>query len=310
MKKLLLFSSFFLTCLGARAELLRSAALYFNPADQIEVDANLGYLNRERRVNNFQTRSSVTLTGLRFEHGLNEKMSWGANLNYGSGDGEIKGRTGKQSQSYAGLYDPEIVLKYHLTTESFRFHSNGIFSIKNDSQVLGNDGNPINFASGGSALAIQLGLERDLGPLITGVDLRTDLWRDTQEIVQRDTSVISYQTDALYFREGAKISSASVFGELNNLKSIKPGLRLRATQIDSSVTTPQSNPNLTNTASSLQYKLPKEQLIGMSVYGRVKIRSQIVLNFELASTEFYQNSSLNDMVGRTYSLTSNIGYKF
>ncbi|MEY4616972.1 MAG: hypothetical protein RJB66_1932 [Pseudomonadota bacterium] len=310
MKTFLVLSTLFFGSLSAQAGLLRSAALYYTPQDEIEINSNVGYFDRERRMGGFQTRSSVTLAGLRFEHGLSEKMSWGANMNYGSGTGEIQTASVKLQQSYQGLFDPEIFLKYHRTTESFRFHTNGIFSLKTDSMVIANDRNPINFSSGGSSFALQVGLEKDLGPILLGADVRSDLWKDTQEIIQRGSNVSSYQTDTIYFRDGGKASSASIFGELSTIKKIKPGFKLRITQVDVSSDTPQTAPNLLSATSASQYTTPKEQLMGVSIYGRVKLPSQFVLNFELSSTEFYQNSSLDNLIGRNYSLFSNLGYKF
>jgi hypothetical protein len=310
MKRIVLSSLLLLTSLGAQATLIRSAGLYYVPGDEIEATTNVGYLNRERRFNGFQSKSSVTVAGARFEHGLNDKVSWGATMNYGSGSGEISSVSGKFQQSYQGLFNPETFVKYHLTNESYRLHANGIFSIKNDSMVLGSDRNPINFASGGSALALQIGAEKDFGPTTFGADVRTDLWKDTQEIVQRDSSVISYQTEAIYFRDGGKTTTASLFGEMNKFKNVKTGVRVRATQLESSLTTPQSNPNLTTSSTALQYKLPKEQIISTSLYGRVRLPKQFVLNLELSMNEFYLNSSMNDMIGRNYGLFSSLGYKF
>ena len=299
-----------LNSLTVRAAILRSAGLYYAPAEQIEVNTNFGYSARERRANLYQATSAITIAGARFEHGINDQVSWGATLNYASGDGEIKNSTTTTAQTYHGFFDPEFALKYHKTFENLRLHSNGLFRLKSDAMNLGFDGSPINFSTGGSSLAIQLGLEGALGPLLLGTDLVADLWKDSQELVQRTSSSNSWSSDLMYTREGGKSLATSLFVELNNLKNFKPGLRLRLSQTEAHTTELKSNQQLANSSIANSYRNPSEQGLGASFYGRVRLPKHFVINFEVFANETYINSSLDQKLGQNVGVFSNLGYKF
>lgn len=310
MKSSLLLFSLLVISLSSKAAMLRSAGLYFVPSQQIEVNTQLGYSNREHRANLFQTTAAITTTGARFEHGINDRLSWGATFLYASGDGELKNGITTQSQTFHGFFDPEFALKYHQTYENFRLHSNALFRLKSDSMILGFDGSPINFSQGGSSLALQLAIEGALGPILLGTDLVADVWKDSQEVVQRITSTTTWSSDLLYNRTGGKSLASSLFVELNNLKNFKPGVRVRVSQTEAHTTELKGFQPVSSASVKNAYRNPSEQGLGASVYGRVRLPKHFVLNFEIFTNEAYVNSSLDQKIGQNVGVFSSLGYKF
>ncbi len=292
-------------CLPLHAKILRSAGLYYTPDHQIEANTLVSYVTTERSNGLYQTKTSFGTIGARFEHGMNEYFSWGSTFNYGMGNNEIKTSATMNKSDYEGLLDPEVFLKSHYDTENLRFHANGIFAFKSDAMIQSYDHSPLNFSSGGSSLALVVGMEGALGPTIVGTDLRGDLWKDSQELVERSSANV----DSLYFREGGKVLSLSVFGELNNLKSFKPGLKLRGSQVDESKSELQDNQRRSTTTVPY-YKLPKENQLSASLYGRIRLPAHFVLNFELYGMDSYYDSSSNNNHNSTYGISSNVGFKF
>jgi hypothetical protein len=307
---LLSLFSMALTALTAEAKILRSAALYYTPDQMMEVNTTMSYTSLERNNSLFITKGAYSTIGAQFEHGLTEHISWGSNFKYGNGSTDIQiTAANNKSESSNGLFDPEFLLKSHFETESFRFHVNGIFSAKSDVKHLAYDQTPLNFSSGGSALALALAGEAAAGPTLLGVELRGDLWRDTQEIVERSSSGL----ETIYMRDGSKQLSLAAFGELNNFKSVKPGLKIQTGQIGASNSERQANQPTTATTLS-SYKLPTEnQLVG-SLYARIRLPSHFVLNCELFAKDSYYDNSNNSNSStphnKTYGISSNIGFKF
>lgn len=289
----------------AQAGILRSSGLYYTPERQIEANVIAGYDSIERFNGFYQTKASYGRLGAKFEQGINPFLSWGAILLYGKGNDEISTQYLSNKKDSDGLFDPQIYLKSHYELENIRFHVNGIFALKADAMILSYDHSPINFSSGGSSLGTQLGIEGNAGPTILGADLYGDLWKDNQEVVEKNFS----QSDTLYFRNGGKQLAVSVFGELNNFRYLKPGLRLRMAQLEQSKTELQDNQvRLASTVPS--YSIPREQQMGASLYGRIRLPSHFVLNFELYGMNSTYDSSLATKNGTSYGVLSNIGYKF
>lgn len=287
------------------AKILRSAGLYYSPDQQIEANVVAAYNSSEHSYGVYQTNSSYSTLGGRFEHGMNEHFSWGSQLLYGSGENQIKSSVTKTKTSAEGLLDPEFFLKAHYDTENARFHANAIASLKSDAKVENYDRSPVTFSTGGSALAVQLGAETALGPTIIGSDLRADLWKDTQEVVNKNINDI----DTVYFRDGGKSYSLSVFAELTNLTKFKPGIKLRATQIDESNSSIQENQKtVAGTPSS--YRNPKLTQLGGSLYGRVRLPGHFVLNFEIYGADSSSDENSNSRHNTNFGLISNVGFKF
>lgn len=292
----------------AEAKILRSAALYYSPSRLVEVNTTMSYTSIERNNSLFHSNGNYTTVGAQFEHGINDNISWGSNFKYGNGSNDIQlSSTNSKTENFNGLLDPEFLLKSHFETESFRFHANGIFSAKSDVKILTYDQTPLNFSSGGSALALALAAEAAAGPTLLGLELRGDLWRDAQEIVERSNSGV----DTIYMRDGSKLLSISAFGELNNFKSFKPGVKLQAGQIGESSSERQANQPTTATTLA-SYKLPSENLLAGSLYARIRLPSHFVLNCELFTKDSYYSggSAGGTPHNKTYGLSSNIGYKF
>lgn len=292
-------------CLPLQAKILRSAGLYYAPGQQIEANTIVSYVTNERASGIYQTKSSFGTVGARFEHGMNDYFSWGSTFNYGMGSNDIQTSVNSRKSEFEGLLDPEVFVKSHYDNENLRFHANGIFAFKSDARIQSYDKTPLNFSSGGSSLALLLGIEGALGPAILGTDLRGDVWKDSQELVERSAANI----DTIYFREGGKLLSLSVFGELNNFKSIKPGVRLRGSQIDESKSELQDNQRRTSTTLT-SYKLPKENQLSASVYGRIRLPAHFVLNFELYGMDTSYDSSTESKHNSSYGISSNVGFKF
>lgn len=331
MKKLSLYSKLLLPTTAtlcafgfarpSEGSILRSAALYYTPSGIIETTALATYQSENLHSGFTETQMGYSTTGARLEHGMNSFLSWGGQFQYATGTKEIKTSLAPQSETIQGFYDPQVFLKAHYQTENFRFHGNTLLKIKSDSLVLSYDRTPFNFSEGASSLALQLGSEFAAGPTILGMDLYGDLWRDTQEVILRQPLT----ADTLYFREGGRALSLRVFGELTSFKSIKPGLSLKATQISERETSLQDNQFRTSN-SLLRFTTPQEQQYTLSVYGRVKLPSTFVLNFEIYGTKIEQASTLNSPVNTPINapinssstqnmfnivgVSTNIGFKF
>lgn len=306
MRRFFLFWSFIGLAAQVNASPMRSAGLYFTPEQQIEINTTAAYKNYEFRRDALQGKGSTINSGARFEHGINAFLSWGTVFNYGTSNSTIKKGNSSVQLSREGLYDPEFFLKAHYTTESFRFHANSLLRGKADTGLVNTDLIPLNNASGGSSFALQLAAEMALGPTLVGTEITGDLWRDSQELRLRDSS----KTEATYFRDGGKETSISIFGEINNLKTIKPGIRLSGKQTVGTSTTIQENQINATSSMRASYQLPMEQHLGLSLYGRVRLPAHFVLNFEVFGQESYRKADTNDKSGQTYGVYTNLGYKF
>lgn len=289
----------------ANANLLRSAGLYYTPEKQVEANTTMSYGSRERTQNSTTLKTSYGTAGVRFEHGISENLSWGSSVSYGMGNNERKTTQSLIKDNYQGLLDPELSLKSHFSTENFRFHLNGIFALKSEAMVLNYEHTPINFSSGGSTLALLTGAEGAFGPTLLGIDLRGDIWKDKQEIVEKNAA----QIETLYFRQGGKIITSSLFAELNNMKTIKPGIRFRASQINESQTDIKDNQRLTSTSIS-KYSLPRETQLSASIYGRVRLPTHFILNFEVFAMDSSFDSTILAKHNSSYGMASFVGYKF
>ena len=290
----------------SQAGLLRSAGLYFTPNDQVEANTTFSITSGERRFGLSQSRSTLTTAGARFEHGLTDQLSWGGEFVYGNGTADLTYQGTSEALKVDGFGDPALFMKAHHSTENMRFHANGIINFKSYASLLASDFyTPLNLSQGGSSFALWLGIEGAIGPATLGADVRGDLWRDSQQVVSRNR----LGQDTVYTREGAKQSAFSIFGELNHFKYIKPGLRVQANQIEASISERASHA-VTAASLSSRIQMPTQQQLGVSAYGRVRLPARFVLNFELFSHEYYMNSDLDNKIGQSYGLYSNLGYKF
>jgi hypothetical protein len=291
--------------LSANAKILRSAALYFAPNQQIETNAIATYGTTESQYGLFQTDTAVTTLGGRIEHGFTEQLSWGAALRYGMGTKEIKTTFTQIKDTYDGLLDPEVYLKSHFETEKLRFHVGGILGFKSDAMVMSYDRSPMNFSQGGSSLVMQLGLEGAIGPTLLGAEVTGDLWKDFQEVVIQNTD----KTDTIYFREGGKAISLTTFGELNNSRWIKPGLKVQLTQIEPSRAEIQENQRVT-TNTIQKFQMPREQQLGGSFYGRIRLPKHFVLTLELYGKEARDLVASDTPRRQSYGVATGLGFKF
>jgi hypothetical protein len=287
------------------AKLLRSAGLYYSPESQIEITSLASYGTKTYTHPVYLTNSTLGTFGARVEHGFHDSFSWGSVVAYGVGSNVMKSVASENREEFEGMFDPEFFLKSHLETESMRFHANGIFALKGEAKMVGQDRVPVNFSNGGSSFALLLGMEGAVGPTLLGTHLRGDLWKDEQEVIEKNLR----QVETIYFRQGGKSITGSVFGELNNLKYIKPGIRLQAGQTESSKTEIQSNQSRLSLTVPY-YEIPQELQLSASIYGRVRLPAHFVLNFELMTLDRVTETSASSKHNQDYELSTSIGYKF
>lgn len=292
----------------ASAKFLRSAAYYHAPQNQIETYLTTRYLTSEFTQTTMQSQISAYALGMNIEYGLTDKISTGASFSYGSGEkifSNMSARGFSNSQSVTGFFDPSLFVKSHFQNDSLRFHVNGQFQVKSDVALLSFDKTPSNFAQGGSALALDVGFEGAAGPTTLGASLYGDLWRDVQEVVVQQIN----KSDVTYFQEGGKKLGFSVFGELSSSGWIKPGLRLGMMQIEATNASMEANdPNLIG--ASRQFSRDAETLIKTAFYGRVKLPSRLVLNFELEGSQSNLFQSANGNPFNAVALNTQLGLRF